>query len=735
MTSFDRGFASQAVLKLTLAGLLALFSIFQPTVILAADSPGGEPILLAQAEDYESDVTMRQVTVSVNRVIQDIMEVPQSVSVITAEDIQKMPATTITDILTRIPNVEISMDLTDTSPEAGMGHVALRGESTGRTVILINGVRVVEPNYGYSTVQITPSQIERIEVIKGPSSVLYGPEAIGGVINIITKKGGSKPLGFSTGTTYNTSSEGITLNASVFGRLESGFNYRFSADGANVGDRRFPKGAYDSSGVSIDKGVGSSYRNRDYASQLGYDWGNYSLNLQADRYENHTQTSREMITLPTDTITVTDTTRETILATFIADDLTDFLKRLTFKTSFSKMDRYRFKENPSTGAETEITDSLNKQFANSLQSEFQLGRHNLLAGFEWQRSLVDLTSTTPSPYYSVTAAITQDDMAAFAQDQWNFVDKWFLTLGLRHVWSKRSYDDWSATGTPPTGGGGGGGGGGSGGASLTTYNPNMKGTKVSYSDFISNVGLVYRHSDTLAFRALFSQGKRYPMLTQIFTTGRGVNVDLKPESSLNYEVGARYSGDSLELDAALFFNDAKDFIEEDQNGSGDMENIGFAKTMGSEISVSYRLHELGLTPYANFAVTRRKQSAQRRTLLPASTKSRTPLFAGRAGLQYERPLAEQLNFYGDLRLEFASNAEDRVVARGGDGFYAGWGTANLTVGLTGGGERQYSVSLSLNNIFDKLYAPARSGNVPRGGSSRTLWAPARHIVLGVNYTF
>ena len=733
MTRFILAMGKPAAMGLPLMLLLGLLMGAAPREIAADEAQA--PVLTAQLAEDEA-VTTKSVVVTVNRVIQDVMDIPQSVSVITAEDIAKMPATTITEILTRIPGLDIALDLADNSPDAGTGHISLRGESTGRTLVLINGVKTVEANYGYSVVTINPSQIERIEVVKGPSSVLYGPEAIGGVVNIITKKGGGKPLGFSAGTVFDSSTDGWMGNGAVFGRLESGLSYRVSADAANVGDRKFPSGAYSSTGTMLEKGIGSGYRNRNYAAQLGYDWDKYSFNIQADRFESDSQTSRDLITAKSSGIQHTQSTRDSIMATFTGTNLTDYLKTLMIKSSFSKFDRYRFTEDYFTNAQTGTTDSINNQYTNAIQAEWQLGRHNVLTGFEWEHGIVELTQltlpTATTKYYNVDAVISQDNMAFFAQDQWSFTDKFILTVGLRQIWNTKEYKDWTAQGAPTTGGGG-------GYSTVPPWNPNMLGVTVSYSDLIGNVGLVYKHSDQLAFRVLASQGKRYPTLTQIFTSGRGsggssaVNVDLVPESSMSYELGARYDGDSLSLDTSVFYTDAKDFIEQDLNGgTGSFENIGWAKTLGFDLSTSYALHDLGLTPYANFTMMRREQTKGRDRRAPASTKSRTPAIQGKVGIQYERPL-DSMHFFSDLRLDFASGADDVVTARAASATYPGWATLNLNLGLSGGDESQYSVSVAFNNILDKLYAPARSANGGRRG--RTLWAPGRHVVLGLNYTY
>ena len=72
---------------------------------------------------------------------------------------------------------------------------------------------------------VDPAIIERIEVIKGPASVLYGSEALGGVVNIITKKGGTKPIQGQITSSYNGSTKGFDESLSIYGAYK-GFKYR-----------------------------------------------------------------------------------------------------------------------------------------------------------------------------------------------------------------------------------------------------------------------------------------------------------------------------------------------------------------------------------------------------------------------------------------------------------------------------------------------------------------------------
>lgn len=130
---------------------------------------------------------------------------PASISVVTPEDIASRPARDLAEALSNVPGVSIDTGVTKTG---GYG-ISIRGMGTAYTLILVDGKRINADNslfpngFGDSVTSFMPplSAIERIEVIRGPASTLYGSDAIGGVVNIITKKSFEK-WGTSFGYDY-----------------------------------------------------------------------------------------------------------------------------------------------------------------------------------------------------------------------------------------------------------------------------------------------------------------------------------------------------------------------------------------------------------------------------------------------------------------------------------------------------------------------------------------------------
>jgi vitamin B12 transporter len=151
------------------------------------------------AENIEID----DVVVTATRTPQPRETVIADVTVIDAEEIERSGQTTFVELLQQQPSIEI----TSTGGAGTQSGIFMRGTNTGHVVVLVDGMRINSATAGITAFENLPlSQVERIEILRGPATSLYGQNAIGGVIQIFTKKGSGKPrvfanLGYGT---YNT---------------------------------------------------------------------------------------------------------------------------------------------------------------------------------------------------------------------------------------------------------------------------------------------------------------------------------------------------------------------------------------------------------------------------------------------------------------------------------------------------------------------------------------------------
>jgi len=172
----------------------------------------------ARAQLNPDIARFEQVFVTATRVPQPLDELIADVTLITSEQIRRAGADSVVDLLARSPGVEIA---TNGGP-ASTSSVFLRGANRGHTLVLIDGLRVGSSSDGATALEAIPlSDVDHIEILRGPASSLYGADAIGGVIQIFTRRGESAfRANASTGYgTYATALGSAGISGSAGGAL------------------------------------------------------------------------------------------------------------------------------------------------------------------------------------------------------------------------------------------------------------------------------------------------------------------------------------------------------------------------------------------------------------------------------------------------------------------------------------------------------------------------------------
>ncbi|MEN6420600.1 MAG: TonB-dependent receptor [Smithella sp.] len=236
-----------------------LFSLVVFSPVKAEDKKSGDTI-----------VTMGEVVVTATRDTQETRKAPANVSVITAEEIENSGATTVVEVLDKLESIQFRT-YSGNSAQAQIDMRGFGGDNPfGKTLMLLDGRRLNRTDMAsVNWLQIPVNTIEKIEIVRGPGSVLYGDAAIGGVINIITKKGKGKPV----------------FNASVIGGSYGLHDERVGVTGA------VDKWTY---AVTGENNFSSGYRDRSkYSAQgggldVGYsanDLFNVSLGVSFDKVD------------------------------------------------------------------------------------------------------------------------------------------------------------------------------------------------------------------------------------------------------------------------------------------------------------------------------------------------------------------------------------------------------------------------------------------------------------------
>ncbi len=190
------------------------------------------PSMAATPPDQPSDrpAVMEEVVVTATRSTEEVRNIPAAVTVITEKDIRDSGATSLVEVLEKVEGIQVR-SYSGNSPQAMVDLRGFGGDNPyGKTVILLDGQRLNRPDMAsVNWFQVPLSSIERVEVVRGASSVLYGDAAVAGVINIITKKGtpGTRAYASVTGGSYGLHNEkaGVSGKAGSFSYSVQGENY------------------------------------------------------------------------------------------------------------------------------------------------------------------------------------------------------------------------------------------------------------------------------------------------------------------------------------------------------------------------------------------------------------------------------------------------------------------------------------------------------------------------------
>ena len=526
---------------------------------------------LAQESVQELDT----VVVTASGFEQDIQSAPASISVITRDDLEEK---SFTDLAGALRDIE-GVDVRGATGKTGNLNISIRGMPSEYTLLLIDGRRQnaagdVTPNgFGDTSTGFIPplSAIERIEVIRGPMSTLYGSDAMGGVVNIITRKvakewGGS--LGLETQLEQNNDAGntrkanfylsgpivadklGVALRGSVLDRSDSQLEF---GDGTMVSNRGpSPVGARNYTfGTKF-----SLTPNKDHdlwldldRSRQRYDNDECQLGSLDGMNRNCTgpQPSAvygysEALRFNRDQVAIGHTSRFTFgtIESSLMRSETETLGR-TIPTDA------RPAGDPSVGTDRKL-ETTNTVFDTKLIAPVGESHVLTVGGQYWRASMTDGL---------VTEKFEQDTFALFAEDEWSLTDDLLLTVGAR-------YDHHDAFGS-----------------------------QVSPRGY-----LVWNPTDHWTLKGGVSRGYKTPALNQLHggvnsISGQGTNInvgnpDLQPEVSTSSELGAHY--DSMQgwaLGLTAFHNRITDKIS---STTCAVANIASCFVQGATPDSSYPLN-------------------------------------------------------------------------------------------------------------------------------------------------
>lgn len=651
----------------------------------------------------QESIRTEEVTVTASRVERELMDVNMSVSVITREQIERSTARSVGELLESIPGVRINND-----GGQGMKRVKIRGENAFRTVVMIDGQRVAEhKSMSGAPMLISPSEIERIEVIKGPASVLYGSDAIGGAINIITKKGGSRPVQGEVSAGLNTSASGKSASASIYGALD-GWKYRLSAGIEDNGNLHTPKGDMENTYFSA----------RNASGFLSYDFSpDATVGGSIDYYD--LEFGSGDVNTPGFAVDVPKWTRVKTALFGEFKNISESLVRLRTDAFYQRSDKDMTNTVPAgaMGVVWPIASNTTDQYGFSVQSDWQIAdNHYLIVGYELSYDKLDADSITKAKFNFMPSVMVMGNKtydgyqmtnALYASMESALPADLTLTYGVRYTWVRSDMD--------------------------TFDNKNSTKTNNSNSDgkAVFNVGLLWHGIENLTLRANYAQGYRNPILQELYVDtamGQGTsttyaNADLKPEESDNFEIGARWVSGALTADIAAFYSKADNYIDTLYNAdlkAYRYENVAQAETFGAELSASVRLGASGFEPYAVLTWTRRQYDDGQGF---STYDTATPALTARYGVRWSGEL-RGLNIRTDAYARSQTATEYRASDSANNYRLGGYTTLNLTGGVSFGPQDAYSLDAGFYNIFNQAYR-----------EQRAVYEPGRYLAVKLNAKF
>ena len=226
--------------------------------------------LLAANEERSPEALV----VTATRVEQPISEVIGAVSVITRNDIDRRGAHSVQDLL----RGETGLNVTNNGGLGKLSNVFLRGADAEQVLVLVDGVRVGSATSGTTAFELIPvEQIERIEIIRGPRSSIYGSDAIGGVIQIFTRRASAPSMSVGFGSDDTSSLSGSFGASSQSAWISVGSNYLESEGFNSCTGAPFPPGG----GCFTNEPDADAYRNTSGSLRAGYRWARAEVEATA----------------------------------------------------------------------------------------------------------------------------------------------------------------------------------------------------------------------------------------------------------------------------------------------------------------------------------------------------------------------------------------------------------------------------------------------------------------------
>lgn len=619
---------------------------------------------------YRKEIVTDQVVVTANRNQQTIGDIPGRIALLSNRTISSTPGQSIDNVFKQTSGIYVDRMSGLITSSVTVNVRGITSNEQGRVLALVDGMPVNKTDGGsVNWNRFNSEDVERVEIFKGPGSSVYGTNAMGGVINIISKKvqnPGYHAFAKTEYGTFNTFGEKV----GVYGKLgdKEGLNFRISgfnrtSDGYNTTREAFR-----------DKfSTASSLKETGIDARVGYDF-NEKTNVQAN-------------------FNFYDDKRGT--GTLVKEE--NYMKQkntygnLAFNTEFGgvKLTAGAFYQNENylkvnekyktntagvlTSYDRFNVDASRKDFGANLNVMASLLTTDFTAGVEIKNGSIDGSDI----YQTSTDVVTnKGDMlflGAFVQDSYNVTDEFSLSAGLRMDYIKFTNGEFTLTNpTAAT-------------SFMTTFGGPLK--EYDWTKITPKFTAQYKLADNVKAYAAYSQGFRAASLDDLTRSGliklgfKNANPELKPEQIDNYEIGFNYDvNKQLFIMPSFYYMEGTDFMYYISTGrtvniSGKnrpiiiKDNITKVRFYGADIDVKYFM-TASLYATANYTYTDTKiLNFTGTSTLEGKELTYTPKHLANFGVTYLNPLVngslfvyyQGKQFTQDDNSEFDTSGNSMVI--------------------------------------------------------------------------
>ena len=544
-----------------------------------------------QMMHLEDTLDIPQVVVTANRSSRNLEDIPGRVTVIDAKTIEELPVENVDDILKSVANVYVNRSWGIFSQNSS---VTMRGlDASSRVLVLLDGVPLNKSSGGSVNWHLIPVEsIQRIEVIKGPASAIYGNNAMSGVINIITKNPQQSFQGEAALQVGSYDAMGGFLNLSGTevkndrGLMWSVNSFYRRGDGYYLD----PEEYRDSTAAK------TFLEEYNIGGKLGYSFNkNHQIEIDGYYYGDKRGQGRKVYEDLGDYMSVNTTFinahykgsfNRTVLNAHVFYQLEHEIKQTESVSSSSG--KYKLSDRDSYKDDVGLWINATTSFSD---------RNILTYGLDLKRGTANVVDTYRTSTDILTYEGVLDFYGVFVQDELKFLnDKLVVVAGARMDFSNY-YNGKLIVEDPTTNTG-----------FVDPFDQDFESN--SWSSFSPKLAISYKFSTTKSMYISYSKGFMPPKLDDLSKSGKIrkgfklANPELGPEYLTNYELGFTLNFfDKLSVEPSVYLSEGKDFQyfvgtgDSIDTGSGDLkpvyqrQNVSKVEVLGAEISTTYHLHK------------------------------------------------------------------------------------------------------------------------------------------------